>query len=208
MKKQRAGNKKKLIIGITGSFGTGKSTVAKIFKSYGAQVIDADRIARSVINRGSKVYKEIIGVFGRGILKKDGSVDRRKLAQTIFTDGRLRVRLNKIIHPKIISVIKEKIKLSDSRLIVLDAPLLIEAGLRNFVDKLIVIKVGEKLQIARVLKRANFKESEVLEIIGSQIPLEDKVRIADFVIDNSKTVENTKRQVRQIMLRLRSVFLL
>lgn len=193
---------KRLIIGVTGSFGSGKTTVAGIFKSFGAKVIDADRIAHRIIRTRSKIYKKIINIFGKGILKGDKSIDRYKLAQVVFNDKRLLEKLNRITHPEIIRIIKKKIKASKAKLVVLDAPLLIEAGLENLVDKLIAVKINRKQQIGRILKRTRIKKSEILKRIRYQIPLGDKLRLADFVIDNSGTIKKTKRQVRQIRRQL------
>lgn len=197
MRKQ-ALNKKRLILGITGSFGSGKTTVAGIFKSFGAQVIDADKIAAGVTAQGTKIYKKIINTFGKGIRKQDESLDRHKLARTVFNNKRLLHKLNKITHPEIIRIIKEKIKTSKAKLIILDAPLLLEAGLRSLTDKLIVVEAGRLRQITRALNRTPLSKAEILKRIGCQMPLKFKVRLADFVIDNNGTIANTKRQVRQI----------
>jgi len=191
-------NKKNIILGLTGSFGSGKTTVARIFKSFGAELIDADKIAHRVINPGSKVYKKIVATFGRGILKKNRAVDRKKLGRIVFSNKNLLKRLNNIIHPEVIRIIKKKIKVSNAKVIVLDAPLLLEAGLKKIVDKLIVVKITKDQQIRRVQNKMRLSKTEILERIRFQIPLKAKARLADFVIDNSSTVEKTKKQVKQI----------
>lgn len=195
---KRQGLKTKLILGITGSFGSGKTTVAGIFKSFGAQVIDADKIARKITCSGAKIYKEITYVFGKGILKQDKSIDRHKLGRIVFNNKRSLARLNKITHPEIIRIIKEKIKTSKAKLIILDAPLLLETGLKSLTDKLIVVKAGRDWQITRALNRTSLSKAEILKRIECQMSLKFKVRLADFVIDNSGTIENTKRQVENI----------
>lgn len=197
MKKRRLG-KKKLILGLTGGFGCGKTTVAKIFRGYGAQVVDADRIAHKIISPPGKIYKEIVSAFGKDILKKNKRIDRNKLSQRVFNDGRALSRLNRITHPEIIRVIKERIKKSRAKVIVLDAPLLIEAGLKDLVDKLIVVKIDKKKQIARALKNRRFNKTAILKRISSQISLRDKLRLADFVIDNSGRIDKIKRQAQKI----------
>lgn len=189
---------KKLIIGITGGFGSGKSTVAKIFKGWGAQVIDADKIAHQLLKPKTKSYSKIIAAFGRGILKQDKTIARNKLAQIVFPNKNLRIKLNQITHPTIIRRIKNKINTSKEKLIVLDAPLLVEAGLRKSIDRLIVVKIRRKVQIERLLKKTSLTESDILRRIKSQIPLENKVRLADFVIDNSGTIQETSKQVKNI----------
>jgi len=195
---KRQGTSKRLILGLTGSFGSGKSTVARIFKSLGATVIDADRIAHQIIRPGSQIYKKIINIFGKDILKKNKAIDRDKLAQIVFNNKNLLKKLNQIMHPQIIRIIKDEIKTSKSKLIILDAPLLIEAGLNNLVDKLIVVRLDTRQQIKRLLGKLSLKKSEILKRLNVQIPLEDKVRLADFVIDNSGTMGETEQQVKEV----------
>ncbi len=189
---------KRLILGLTGSFGSGKTMVAKIFKSFGAKVIDADKIAHRIIKPQSQIYQKIISIFGKNILKKNKTIDREKLAQIVFNNKNLLKKLNQIMHPQIIKIIKSQIKNYKSKIIILDAPLLIEAGLANLVDKLIVVKAKKKEQIERLQAKLPLQKREILKRIKAQIPLQDKVRLADFVIDNSATIKNTKRQVAQI----------
>jgi len=191
-------NKKSIILGLTGSFGSGKTTVARIFESFGAKLIDADKIAHRVISPGSKAYKRIVATFGRGILKKNRAVDRKKLGRIVFSNKNLLKRLNNIIHPEVIRIIKKKIKVSNARVIVLDVPLLLEAGLKKIVDKLIVVKITKDQQIRRVQNKMRLSKTEILERIRFQIPLKVKARLADFVIDNSSTVEKTRKQLEQI----------
>ncbi len=209
--------KKKLILGITGSFGSGKTTVARMFGSFGAQIIDADKLAHRYISLESSAYKKIIDIFGKGILKKNRIIDRGKLARIAFNNKNLLLRLNNIIHPQVIRIIKSKIKLSRSKVVVLDAPLLLEAGLKKIVDKLIVVKITRVKQIKRIknkprtffdgkvlrkYKKVRGKTSpskaDILKRIKYQIPLQRKIRLADFVIDNSGSIQKTKKQVERI----------
>jgi len=191
-------NKKSVILGITGGFGSGKTTVARIFKSFGAKLIDADKIAHRVLKQGGKVYKKIIKTFGRDILKKNRQIERQRLAKVVFNNKNLLKRLNGIIHPEVIRIIKNEIKVSRAKVIVLDAPLLLEAGLGRIVDKLIVVKITKGRQIERIKNKTSLSKADILKRIASQIPLRAKVRLADFVIDNSGTVEKTKKQAEQI----------
>ncbi|MBU3958438.1 MAG: dephospho-CoA kinase [Candidatus Omnitrophica bacterium] len=195
----KQGGKKRIILGVTGGLSTGKTTVAKILRSSGAQIIDADRIAHRIIKPSGKIYKRLVNAFGDNILKMDKTIDRDKLAKAVFNNKNLLKRLNRIVHPEIISIIKNQIRSSSKKVIVLDAPLLIEAGLRKLADKIIVVKTTRKKQLQRVANnKPLLKRREVLSRINAQMPLEDKVRIADFVIDNSGTVEETKVQIKQI----------
>lgn len=189
---------KQIILGLTGSFGSGKTTVARIFKSFGAQIIDADKLAHGCIAPGSPAYEKIIHAFGNGILDKDGRIDRKKLSDIVFNDINLLIKLNSIIHPQVIRIIKAKINSSKSKVIVLDAPLLLEAGLKGLVDKLLVVKITRARQLKRIQNKTSLSKQDILKRIKSQIPLPQKVRLADFVIDNSATLSETMKQVEQI----------
>jgi len=191
-------NKKRIILGLTGSFGSGKTTVARIFKSFGAKIIDADRIAHSLIKPDTKIYKKITNTFGNDILNKDRSINRNKLANIVFNNKNLLKILNEIIHPEVAKIIKSKIKNSGSKIIILDAPLLIEAGLKNLVDKLIVVKIAKRKQIERIQHKIGLTKLDILKRIKSQISQNVKSRFANFVIDNSSTIEKTKKQAETI----------
>ena len=194
--------KKKIVLGLTGSFGTGKSSVASIFRSAGAEVIDADRIAHECLESATPSYKKIVRIFGKNILLKDGKINRPELGRMVFNNKNLLKKLNSIVHPFVVSEIKKQIKLSKEGLIVLDAPLLIEAGLKGVVDKLIVVKATQEEQIQRLLERSSLSKFEILKRIKAQIPLREKARLADFVIDNSGSISETKKQVERIRRKL------
>ncbi|MBI5143599.1 MAG: dephospho-CoA kinase [Candidatus Omnitrophica bacterium] len=188
-----------LVIGLTGSFGTGKTFVASIFKSLGAEVIDADRIAHKLIKKGTAAHKRIIRNFGKNLLDKNGDIDRRALSEIVFDDKDKLNKLNEIIHPEVIKEIKERVKKSrHDKIVIIDAPLLIEADLGRFVDKVIVVKSSTTKQIERSVKKFGLKKEEVLKRIKNQIPLERKIKMADFVIDNDRARSETKRQVIKI----------
>lgn len=205
MRKQNC--RSKLIIGITGSFGSGKTTVAGIFSSLGAEVIDADKIAHRVISPKTKVYKAVVNAFGRDILKKNGSIDRGKLSGIVFNDKELLGKLNKIIHPEVIRQIKIAINNSFKEVIVLDVPLLIEAGLKSMVDNLVVVKISRKVQIERLVNKTSLTKQEILKRIKAQMPLREKIRIADFIIDNNGTAGNTYKQAVEAWEKVRLLYL-
>lgn len=190
--------KRKLILGITGSFGSGKTTVAKIFASFGAKVIDADKIAHRLIRRRSLSYKKICKIFGDVILKRNKAIDRKKLAAVAFNDSRLLKKLNLIIHPEVIIMIKNKAACFKSGIIVLDVPLLIESGLNTIVDKLIVVRVKKSLQIKRVQAKNRLNKDEIFKRLSFQMPINKKAGFADFIIDNSGTINQTRRKVWKI----------
>ncbi len=201
---RRFQSKKKFIIGVSGGFGTGKSTVAGIFKNLGAAVIDADKIAHDLMGSarpGKEWVKKITFVFGKKILKS-GCLDRPKLGKIVFSNSRLLKKLNHIIHPQVIRIIQKEIKYTPSRLIVIDAPLLIESGLDRTVDMLIVVRASQDKQIKRIQKRSFLSQADILRRIRCQIPLRDKLRLADFIIDNNGSLKKTKKKVREIWRRL------
>ncbi|MFH0855774.1 MAG: dephospho-CoA kinase [Candidatus Omnitrophota bacterium] len=200
MPRQKQENK--IVIGLTGSFGSGKSTVAKLFSFYGASVIDADKIARSCLIRGGKVYNKIISAFGDKVLSADKNIDRRALAETVFNDKRLLRRLNRIVHPGVIWIIKSGINSRKKGVIILDAPLLLEAGLKDAVDSLIVVTIDKDKQFSRLAKRAFLRKPDILKRIKSQISQDEKLRFADFIINNSGSLAETRKQVKGIVTKL------
>jgi len=195
-------NKKKIIIGVTGSFGSGKTTVAKMLSLGRARLVDADRISHKVLQPRTPAYKKIVRIFGRDILKLDQSIDRRKLASIVFSDKKLLKKLNALVHPAAITRIKQEIRDAREGIIILDAPLLVEAGLKNIVDKLVVVKITRPEQLRRLIKKTQLSRKEILKRIHAQMSLSDKLRMADFVIDNSGTLGKTKKQVTVIRRKL------
>ncbi|MBL7151772.1 MAG: dephospho-CoA kinase [Candidatus Omnitrophica bacterium] len=189
---------KKIILGLTGSFGSGKSTVAGILRSCGAEIIDADKIAHRCYRPQSNAYKKIINLFGRRIMGGDKKINRRKLAGMVFADKGLLKKLNRIVHPQVKAIISSRIRQSKKKAVVIDAPLLIEAGLQRVVDKLIVVTLDRQKQLARMKKRDALSPAEIRKRVRAQIPLQRKAVLADFIIDNSGTREETKRQVKRI----------
>ncbi|MCX5708550.1 MAG: dephospho-CoA kinase [Candidatus Omnitrophica bacterium] len=192
MKKRK--QNKKLIVGLTGSFGTGKSTVAGMLRTSATRVIDADRISHDLIKPHGKVYKNIIRLLGKGIAGKNGVINRRDLGKKVFSSRNYLVKFNKIMHPAIISKIQLRIKKAKEEVVILDAPLLFETGLVRIADKVVVVKASLDNQIRRVQKKSGLSKAEIILRIKSQIPLKEKLRLADFVIDNNGTVANTRKQ--------------
>lgn len=189
---------KKIVLGITGSFGSGKSTVASILKGLGAGVIDADKTAHKLIMRGNPAYKKIVLLFGQGILNKNKEIDRRKLGERVFSDRSLLRRLNSIVHPYVIKAMRRAIAESPKRVVVLDVPLLIEANLARLAGKMIVVTASQEKQVERLRAKMNLSRQDIIKRIHMQMPLSDKVRMADFVIDNNGTILQTKKQIEQI----------
>lgn len=195
---ERAG----LVIGLTGGFGTGKTTVADMFKGLGAKIIDADRIAHDVIRKEKDMIKKIVARFGRTILRKDGFINRRQLTEIAFSNKKNIKALCHIVHPEVkfrIAVILNRIRHShNDAFLVLDAPLLIEAGMHNIVDIVIVVIADKAIQIQRCQQRTGLSIESIKRRIACQLPLKEKMQFAKFVIDNSGGRTQTWRQVKRI----------
>lgn len=189
-------------IGLTGSIATGKSTVSQMFQSRKIPVIDADVIAREVVLPGTKTLEKIREHFGEEILTEGGTLDRESLGKVVFEHPEERKNLNEIIHPAIRKEMKrqaEEAELAGEKLIVLDIPLLIESELQYLVDKVLVVYIPEELQLKRLMERNSYSEKEARQRISSQLPIEEKRKKADYIIDNSGTVKETEVQVDELI---------
>jgi dephospho-CoA kinase len=191
------------VLGLTGGIGSGKSMVASMFAQLGADVIDADRLARDVVQPGQPALDEIATAFGRDILLPDGRLDRAKLARIIFADPLARGKLNAITHPRIRERMDAEIAARRSRsgLLIVDIPLLYENDRTGTVEAVIVVWVDPEMQLRRLLERDGLTEDEARQRIAAQMPLDEKRARADVVIDNSGSRDNTKRQVEAIYRR-------
>lgn len=191
-----------MIIGLTGSIASGKSTVSKMLKKKGFPIVDADEIARLVVEPGSPVLVEISHLFGQAILLEDGSLNREKLGERIFGNAEERQKLNGIIHPAIRKEMlkqKEQWISSGSNTVILDIPLLFESRLQSFVDKIIVVSITPEIQKARLMARNVLSEEEADARISSQLPLKEKEQNADAVLYNNESVKHTESQLDGIL---------
>jgi dephospho-CoA kinase len=188
-----------MIIGITGNLGSGKSTIVKLFKEHGFKIISADKIGHKEIN---KISDELKRKFGKKIFFK-GRIDRKRLGKLVFSDKRKLKMLQKITWPLIIRKIKEEIKKNDGRDIVIESALIIESGLKNLVDRLVLVKIDKDVQLKRLLKRNRYTEEEIRNILKLQLRQEEKIKYVDYVVDNSEDVENTKSQIVKLIGELR-----
>lgn len=194
-----------LIVGLTGGIATGKSTVAGMFKNYGIPVIDTDKISFDLLRKGCNAYNEVLHLFGEEILLTDGAINRKKLGRAIFNDNVKRKKLNNIVHPKVKAITLSEIKMEEelgAEIIVIDVPLLFETNFVRIVDKTIVVYTTPKLQIERLIGRDAIKREYALLKIESQIPIEDKVKLADYVIDNSSSILRTRKEFNKIIKEL------
>jgi dephospho-CoA kinase len=191
------------LIGLTGGMASGKTLVGSIFAESGAHLIDADKLAHQVIMPDTPGWEEVIELFGIEILDKNRVLDRTKLAEIAFHDPQKLQQLCDIIHPKVLSVITEQvqsIKTSDKNaLVVVNVPLLIEVGWHEWCDVVILVTLPYNLQIERLMKRNNLSHQEAEERISTQMPLTEKEDYADYIIDNSSTPDNTRRQTLNVL---------
>jgi len=193
--------KNKFILGVTGNIACGKSTVAGMFKAKDCLLIDADKLAHGLFSIGSCVYEKIRKYFGRKILKNN-NVDREKLAKVVFADKAALTKLNSIVHPELIRRIKRRIRGTKKKIIILDAALIVEAGLTKMVDKLVVVTANKQQQILRGQKSLGLAKKQVILRMKSQISQKAKSRFADFIIDNSSQAAKTQKQVSKIRRQL------
>ncbi|OEG71326.1 hypothetical protein ATZ36_15300 [Candidatus Endomicrobiellum trichonymphae] len=188
-----------MIIGLTGGIAAGKSKSAKYFESLGAYAIDADAIAHELTAKGMPSLDELVKSFGGGILLSDGDLNRKKLADIIFSDEKAKLRIEKILHTHIISRINETISQNIKKCnIVIDAPLLFEVGLDRVCDKIVAVRVSYDIQVQRLVLRDKLNVDQAKKRISSQMSMGEKVELADFVIDNSGSKEDLKERVKDL----------
>lgn len=191
-----------MTVGLTGGIASGKSLVAGELERLGARIVDADRISREVVRPGTPANAGIVEAFGPEVLLEDGGIDRKKLGSIVFSDPRKLEVLNSITHPRIRERIRELVSEAErstpSALIVIDAALLIERGLYSEMSKVIVVYVDEKTQAERLARRDHITPEEAQKRIRSQMPLKEKLKYADYVIDNNGEPESTLERVREV----------
>lgn len=189
-------------IGLTGGVGSGKSTVSSYMHELGIPVIDGDKLAREAVIPGSRAMAEMRKAFGSHIFLPDGSLNRLKMGEIVFNDEEKRQKLNSIIHPFIWHRTREELIRAQEEgfpVVVLDMPLLLEISWQLRVEEVWLVEVPLEVQIARVISRDGFTREQVMERIGKQMPTTNKMNYADVIIDNSRSVEDTRRQVREAL---------
>ena len=195
-----------IIVGLTGSVGTGKSTVTNFFRELGAYIIDWDELARDLIRPQLRAWQEIVEYFGKDFLSEDLTINRQKLAEMVFSNKEKMAKLNWIVHPEVFKEderITNEIKgLDPDALVIKDIPLLFELTRPIFVDKIVVVSASEQTQLRRLEEKGMSRE-DARSRIKSQLPLEKKIKSADFVINNDGPLEETKKQVEEIYSLLR-----
>lgn len=185
------------VVGLTGSIATGKSTVVEWFKTKHVPVIDADQIAREIVEPGKPILMRLKETFGEAIIQTDGSLDRALLGQMIFNDDTLRQKLDDLMHPAIVKEMvarRDKYLNQNEPLIILDIPLLFEGGLTDLVDRIMVVYTSESVQLERLMKRNKLSKQEATQRIKTQWSIEKKKALATDVIDNNGSIEETYQQ--------------
>jgi len=190
------------VIGLTGNIGSGKTTVAEMFRQLGAKIIDADSIARKIVEPGQRAWKEIKDVFGDEIISSDQSIDRQKLGDIVFNDVSKRALLDNIAHPKIFDEINNLVyeyKKDHANVVIIEAALIIEkGGLLDLIDKLILVVVDEDTQTKRIKLRDDISLDQIQSRIKSQMQISEKKKYADYIIDNNGSILKTRTQVNKI----------
>ena len=194
--------KRFLLVGLTGGIATGKSTVSTMFAHLGAKIVDADLLAREVVMPGQAALAEIVREFGPEVLAPDGSLDRKRVGAIVFGDAQKRKRLEEITHPairlrqqRILSVYEEE---SFEGIVIWDAALLIESSGAKGMDRVVVVITDPDTELTRLMARDGFSEEDARRRIASQMPLAEKVKVADYVVDNSGSRSETERLVKDV----------
>ncbi len=191
-----------MIIGLTGGIASGKSTVSAMIQGWGIPVVDADVIAREVVEPEQDAYEKIVQAFGNEITNEDRTIHRKKLGAIIFNNEEKRKLLNSIVHPAVRTEMKRQrddFLAKGYKNVVLDIPLLIESELTYLVDKSLLVYLDKQTQLERLMQRDQSSEDEAMSRIRSQMPLDDKQDLVDAVVDNSGSVANTKLQVMKVL---------
>ena len=190
-----------LVLGLTGNIGCGKSSVSTIFMENNIKVVDADIVARQIFDN-KNLLNEVCSTFGKSIRNQDGSLNRRALGNIVFNDDEKLILLNNLTHPKIKQKILSKVeeyKNQGEKIVVIDAALLIEDDYIPYIQKLILITCRKEIQINRIIARDNCTKEEAISRINSQMSQEEKVKFADYIIDNSNSFEELQKKVLELI---------
>lgn len=195
-----------IIVGLTGGIATGKSTLSQMFKKSGIPVIDSDNIARTVLEINKPAYLKVIEEFGKDITICTGHINRKKLAKLVFNDLEKLEKLNSIVHPEVKKIVLNEINkynVLGYEIIVLDVPLLFESNFDELCNFTVVVFTDEKTQLSRLMKRDNLELEDALKRIKSQKNMGEKIRLADFIIDNSLSILETRKQYDSLLKKIK-----
>ncbi len=196
-----ASPKSSLVIGLTGNIGCGKSTVAGIFKEMGAYVIETDRIGHLILER-EEIKGKLVKLFGESILDREGGVSRKKLRGVVFKNEEKLKKLNSILHPLIGQVVKEKIKFSPRKVVVVEAALIFEAGWESFMHEIVVVHCSKDTQIERIMEGTSLTKDVAEAVMRAQLPSSEKVFRADFVLENEGDLTNLRKNAEKLWVKL------
>jgi dephospho-CoA kinase len=194
------------VFGLTGGIGSGKSTVARMFREENIPVVDADRISREITSQGKPAYTDIVGRFGEEILLPDGRIDRKLLGAIVFANPGKRAELEAITHPRISEGMREAISALASKghpVVIVEAALIHEKEPQGMFEAVIGVRCGRKPQVERLMRRDGIPREQALQVVSSQMDPEKKARASDYVIDNSGDLDGTRAQVRALAETLR-----
>ena len=193
------------VIGLTGGIGSGKSTVSQYLRELGAMIIDADKVGHEVFKPETEAWREVVAAFGKQIVASNSTIDREKLGAIVFGNSEARVRLNQIMHPRIHKVVKtqlEEYQRQGAGVVIIEAPLLVEAGWTSLVDEVWVTTAPEDTVLRRLKKRIGLSESESRARIRSQLPTEERIKQANVVIDTDCDLGELRAKVKELWRRL------
>ena len=195
------------VIGLTGGISSGKSTVSQFLVELGAVIIDADKVGHEAFKPDSEAWREVVAAFGRQIITANGAIDREKLGEIVFSNSEARSQLNQIMHPRMYNLVKtrlEEYQRQGAGVVVLEAPLLLEAGWTSLVDEVWVTTASEATVLKRLRERTGLSEKESLARIRSQLPAEKRVKHADVVINTDCSLEELKAKVKEFWQELQA----
>lgn len=187
-----------LRVGLTGGIGSGKSTIASLFTMRGVPIIDTDEIARSLTEPGQEAFSEIVRIFGDAILDKDRRIDRDKLRERVFDNPEDRQNLEKILHPRIRAMVREKLAALEAPYVIVVVPLLIESGFTDLVDRVLVVDTFENVQLQRTAARTGLSESEIRKIMAAQASRAQRLQLANDVIENNADRKRLETEVERV----------
>ena len=193
------------VIGLTGGIGSGKSTVSQFLEELGAVILDADKVGHEAFKPDTELWREVVAAFGKEILTPNGDIDRNKLGGIVFGNYEALARLNEIMHPRMYALVKAEIERYRRRgveVVVLEAPLLLEAGWTSLVDEVWVTVAPQSTVLRRLREKVGFSEPESLARIRSQLPSKERVRHADVIIDTDCDLDELKARVKELWQKL------
>ena len=209
IKEEIRGKDRRVLLGVTGGVATGKTAACRMLEELGARTIDFDVLSRVVVDPGKPAWKEVVAYFGKQVLLEDKTLDRKKLSEIVFRDPEKRKKLEGFLHPRIYGEFNRRVReyaAQDPEVIIQAAvPLLIEANLQYLFHKILLVYIPAEMQIKRLMERDHISREMAVKILNSQLPIEEKRSYADFIVDNSGSLEETKRQVEEIWKKLKRI---